>query len=457
MINIHFDASKRDDGTPKTIFHVNGSAPQTHLAEDLIIGPHQAAVDQYNAPQPGAGDYIGDIGDALWKCIKEHGNADAAFQPILAPGQSDRVIRVTFHPFTRGAKDLPWECLRHANGFFSFDMRVPVVREFTTAAENVPLSIGTGEKLRFLAVLAAKGASVAGEWRMLEKAIAPIAAQLPVEVLVLSSKKDVRTKAQQMANVTVKTGTVSDDSDKLVREVRAFAPHIAHFFCHGDASGTLQLEPSSAERGDTGSTYLSTANLEDALKGTATLAVLNACSLADPDGTYTGPAISGSANLCEELVSRGVPVVIGMRNPVDEGDARKFAETFHANVLSQVATQYHANGGKLELAECFADACRAILGGSHPTDALRNPAWTLPVMNRRPEDVTLERPLTAPSTADGDAPLTARLTVEEDHGELEILRLVLEDHADFYAGSLDQIKARIAELEAAQPTPDTQL
>lgn len=415
----------------------------------LRLEPHQTAIDKYRAALPGSGNIVGDIGDALWQCLAAHDNADAAFLRSLTPGTSDRQVSVSFSDMAIDAKELPWEALRESTSFICFDKRVPIVREVATSVENTPLTLTSDEKLRFLAVIAAEGNDGRGEWNALKRSILSVSERLPVEVLVLTSNPRIATAIRDEENPRITAGPVPDGSTALIQRIQSFAPHIAHFFCHGHASGYLELERSSAEWGAGQPTWINAASLEEALSLSAWVTVLNACSLAsveaDADVEADKPLLAGSLNLCEKLVERGFPIVIGMRSPVDAGDALSFAERFHASALGAIANLVAAGGGTLALAKSFGDACRAILSLGSPMDALEKPAWTLPVMNLRPDLLHLQYVPAVAGVANAASP-DARIEREELQGQLDTLEAALRDHTEVYADLLGPIGARIAEL-----------
>ena len=379
------------DNQPYTQFHIEAPGvdlPFTPIPA-LNLTPHQTAIDNYKTANGGGGNIVSDVGEALWQCLNSHGNADEAFRPSLSPGAPDPWVSLSFSDGTADAKDLPWEALRENAGFLCFDKRIPIVREVETPVENPALTLLEGEKLRFLAVIAASGDDGRGEWRALKRAVKSANDRMPIEVLVLTSNPNIVTDIEQNENQFFSAGPVPEGASALIQRIQSFRPHIAHFFCHGHANGFLEVERSSAEFGAVEPTWLSVAHLEEALALSTWVTVLNACSLASTQAATPEPA--GSLNLCEQLVESSVPIVVGMRAPVDAGDAQAFAESFHTNTLRVLADLFTAGTGRLSLAKCFGDACRAILSLGSPMEALQKPAWTLPVMNLRPDTLQFER------------------------------------------------------------------
>jgi hypothetical protein len=478
------------DGENFIQFFLESSTQQLNFTPPppLQLEKHQVTIENYLAANPAAGDIVSDVGDALWDCLATHANVNQAFQHALEPGQPDRCISLSFTSGTAAAKELPWEALRKNEAFLSFDEGIPILREVDTTSENRPLTLLEGEKLRFLGVIAAEGEDGRGEWKALKRAFSSVSETLPIEGLILTSSPEVTQDINDNGPPNIAVGPIFDQAHALIQTIQAFGPHIAHFFCHGHAGGNLKLQCSGVEFGRKASTWLSTVDLEKALALSAWVTVLNACSLAappDPDA----PEIAGSLNLCESLVKNGFPVVIGMRAPVNAGDAEIFAESFHTSMLNTIGTQLAKGAGPLSLAASFGGACRAILGAKPPDVSKRMPSWTLPVMNLRPDLLHLERiqnpqdpPIsdaiirfkppwldpteTDPSapfdlegstdegTADGGADLThidpiqLHIKREEAQGELAALEAILRDHSDDFLSSLGQIQSRIDSLNA---------
>lgn len=445
---IHFEAALDPEMQLYTQFHIEapGQIQAFTPKRPLKLLPHKSAIDNYKANNGAADNIVGDIGDALWACLSDHPNANNAFLPTLRPGAPGRMVSLSFSPETADAKELPWEALRENAEFLCFDMRVPIVREVETAAESLPLTLADGEKVRFLAVIAAEGDDGRGEWDALLRAVKSVGEDLPIEVLVLTSNNAIAEDIEQNESDIFLAGPVPDGAASLKQRIQAFGPHIAHFFCHGHAKGFLELERSSAEWGAGEPTWLSVTDLEEALSLSAALTVLNACSLAAVGDANDKP--SGCLNLCEQLVQRGFPIVVGMRAAVNAGDAHAFAESFHTKALAVLSQQFAVGGGNVSLAESFGDACRAILSMGPPMDSVVKSAWTFPVMNVRPTPLQLERLQTADAAglAGADLSLDARIDHEEAQSELAALELVLRDHAQDFAGSIEQIKERIDQI-----------
>jgi hypothetical protein len=122
--------------------------------------------------------------------------------------------------------------------------------------------------------------------------------------------------------------------DELERVIRVFRPHVVHFICHGDwdrtsGRGYLKLAPDDTN-GD-GSRYadqLYASMTVDSLP--PPLVVLSACRTGSAEAR--SPAVLQGAHdlapLATELVSLGVPLVLGMAGRVSDAACRLFTRQF---------------------------------------------------------------------------------------------------------------------------------
>ena len=184
--------------------------------------------------------------------------------------------------------------------------------------------------------------------------------------------------------LTVLDGVVTRQvlSDTLLET----AYHIIHFaghgaFAHGEGFIALNLADRQADIVDAQSISRLLGN-HRALR----LVVLNACS--------TGQTNSHRAfvGLAPQLVSRGVPAVVAMQNPVDDGEAATFAHEFYQQLCTG------ENAGQVDVALTHARNMLAVL---YP----RSDAWAAPMLyTHAPDGVLFDlSALTAKQTGAGPA------------------------------------------------------
>jgi CHAT domain len=122
--------------------------------------------------------------------------------------------------------------------------------------------------------------------------------------------------------------------DELERVIRVFRPYVVHFICHGDwdrisGRGYLELAPDDAN-GDRNryADQLYAAMTIDGLP--PPLVVLSACRTGSAEAS--SPAVLQGAHdlapLATELVSLGVPLVLGMAGRVSDAACRLFTRQF---------------------------------------------------------------------------------------------------------------------------------
>ncbi len=407
----------------------------------LDIDAIQPSVQCFDTPGAG-GEPVADVGRALWQSLQAHKNAAVALAAILSPGASEPSLRVSFTGHALAAKKLPWEALFGPDGFLC-DRRVPIAREVAVTARSSLLQIVRDEELRFLAVIAAAGNDGIGEWQALKDSVLAPRSNLPVKLMVMTSKPAIREEIATMDPARVVAMPISGTKDLFLKMIGDFRPQIAHFFGHGFSGGGtsfLEIEDSSVENGGLGRHHLNASHMEAALSGSAWIVVLNACSLAAGSGAGTG-------SLAETMVARGIPAVIGMRDLVLPEIAHAFARIFHRAVLDRVADLAAGGSGLLDLPLCFADACRDIPLTPHgqPSDPLakfRLRDWALPSLHVRQEPLFVDviqaaRMVASLSLPDSDIAVfpppdvvmssPAPMRQAEIQGEIDMLNEVLAD------------------------------
>lgn len=448
---------------------VGGGLPVGGLAM-LDINPAAAALAAFNAGLT-APAVVSDIGDALTLCLGQHRAMAPAMAPVPGAGAVRRDLRFNFANDGGPARDLPWESLRDANGFLAIDSDVAILREFGAPQKREVLRLLQNEPLRLLAVIAARGNDGRGEWAAILNAVQNAPASLPLEVLVLTSKPQLVADIQAMGHPAIQAGAVPDQVSALEGQIGTFRPHLAHFFCHGHANVAgkplLEIEPSSAAFGQSGSVWFSSVELQKSLAGHAWVIVLNACSLAASASPPTQPVAGQTSSLCEQLVGHGFPRVIGMRDLVLPQVAHAFAEEFYRGTLDELSRLHAGGAGALDLGESFRRACRGIVsalsgGGPPHVAAAQRREWTLPILAVRDGEVDIRilrdtaldveiRPdgpgMPMPESLDLISADQARELLEEIEGEIEGLnRFISKD--TFTDSQKQQIRERIWQLDA---------
>lgn len=239
------------------------------------------------------------------------------------------------------AENLPWEILWEAQKTFMVldpQGRWPIARLASASQRARPLHRLIGKELRIAVVLAAALENGADEWASISAALGNLAT--PVDVLGLVSEDAAQAainadaaKWQGQAPSRDIEVEFTGDSTSLIARLRAHAPNVIHFFCHGIADGQpqLELETRADRKGkkDRGSITLDSNTLNQlAQMDSLWLVVLNCCQ-----GAKTAPQLHSLAN---ELVTAGVPAVVAMRESVRVIDANLFTAHFYPDLFTHL-------------------------------------------------------------------------------------------------------------------------
>ncbi|EHK57119.1 CHAT domain-containing protein [Allomesorhizobium alhagi] len=462
-VRILFEPAQELSGEIVTQFHLEKETVNLPVAARVPVnmGALSSVIQQYESGTNPTATVVKDVGSALWSNIARHQNATEAFRDALN-GADSAVVRLTFTALGDEARALPWETMYSPHGFLAFGSQVPIIREIPDTGRTAPLAIEAGMPFKLLAVIAAQGGDANSEWRALRRALQAAGGGMPTEVLVLSSSKAVVDDIKSAGTDGIAARKMPGSKQDLVHAIAEFAPHYAHFFCHGEPTGgNLVLENGGAEYGEERSLFLDLVDLKQSLLGTTWIVVLNACSLAGDGADQSGE----TASLCEKLVQQGLPLVIGMRAPVSESNANRFAEGFTGRALAAIARTLEKPGTTdLNLGRCFAAACRDILADNpQPPNAAAEVfrEWSLPVYTTREGFGLIERPPPLPPEAaemiaedvlDGDTPrldTLATLKREELAGELDMLSDLIAKLDSYAPHVIDGIEARIREIKTA--------
>lgn len=160
--------------------------------------------------------------------------------------------------------------------------------------------------------------------------------------------------AMELQVLTRATRTRMEDA------IEQFRPSIVHVICHGgfdpEKGGYLELAPE--DKGQSVDKVFSS-QLVSLLHGIPSVVVLNACK--------TGRASPDTASLALEVLTSGIPIVIGMSGKVADRVCRLFTRRFYEALLQGEP-----------LAEATAAARK--MGMSHGYDPRRSVDWAMPVL-----------------------------------------------------------------------------
>ncbi|HEY6746752.1 MAG TPA: CHAT domain-containing protein [Mycobacteriales bacterium] len=314
-------------------------------------------------------------------------------------------------------ESLPWEALCGQDGtFLGLDERWAIGRMIDAARPPAtPRDLELPVKVA--AVLSALHVPAGSEWQALWDAVGTVP-DLPVELLVLASEDDLAETIAAVtppAGVTVTVEQVPDSTEGLQQRIRAFNPHLLHFFCHGSA-GRRQPYLQVAVRSDwvtatAHSLYLEAAQFRDLTERTSDrpwLLVLNCC-----ESAAAGPRDNLQSLALMLVRDAALPAVVGMREPVSSTDASTFTRAFYTALLSEVDGR---RAGTVPADEPlnwarYAVRARTTLLDRHPmprTEAAESTReWTLPVVYLRPDPFVITVPAAPPVLSPVPAPVPA--------------------------------------------------
>lgn len=322
-------------------------------------------------------------------------------------------------------QELPWEALCREDGGFLALQQWPVGRMLNSRASPVKVR-KFQPPLKIAAVLSCLGVSAVEEWEALKTAVDN--SPLPIDLLLLLSETALVTEINKLALPWVTVDLVPSDRLDLAAKITSHAPHILHFFCHGDTAGSPHLNVATSvdwlNRTGPSTHWLTARTIRGLVQPPAEppwAIVLNACSSAD-----TGH-FSGAQSLAADLVrEHGIQAVVGMIEPVLSGDAARFAGSFYTSLFRAVHSMFFAGddaappGGNGERVLDWATLTvepRTILSQEPPDEdfaaAARRKQWIRPALTVRRDPFRLE--ISAP------VPATTRLEDEMTSAMAEVL------------------------------------
>lgn len=305
-------------------------------------------------------DAVRAAGEALATALRSSPDVAAALDALVNDPDGPHELRLRLR--SRDGHDLPWEAL-FADRFVALDDRWPVVR-IADDGRSTPLRTRVLDRpLRVTAIIAAEGIPSEAHLREAE-ALREAATGHDVDLSIVTSDDQVVADGGEHVRPSV---------EDLVEQVALQRPHLVHLFCHGrgDAGGSVEI---ALRGGIAGPLVLSAGEL--ARFGTPLLAVLNCCESA---------AVTAlTASLAHQLVTAGVPAVVGMRTPVDTVSATAFTGALYRKVFALLDDALAA-GQEVELGWTGAlpgprRKLAEQLGARLQDAAARRKEWTIPLM-----------------------------------------------------------------------------
>jgi hypothetical protein len=390
-------------------------------------------------PQVGDGTLI-ERGTLLAEWLQHHDPVRFGLQATLAAPLGSAPVPLYFRVRATSADALPWEQLyAQPHGFCALDGRWPIGRIAARRRDLIDRSFVS--PLRIVAVLSAARQSGVPQLQALLAALrTPSAAAIGVALHVISGEQAVLDAA---VGPGVTAELIAPDAPGLGRQITAARPHILHALCHGGVTALVRtlafahLADFDAEVDD-GSVRLTAASLVTALTpGNPWLVVLSACDSAEAEPGQ-GPA------LAHDIVSQGMPAVIGMRRLVDLSSTNRFCAALYPElfeVLRAAFDETDADGEQPQVHVVDWAAAltgpRRVMGGPDPSAV---DAWTDPVLyaQTQPLRIFLPSPQLSPAQY-------ARLRAKIDVFEKWLANL---DPATTDPALIDELRARKADLES---------
>ncbi|QSX76934.1 CHAT domain-containing protein [Agrilutibacter solisilvae] len=432
-------------------------------------GNKRLVLDADALPAPGEDEVVLKRGQKLRDALRSHTGICGVLDN-LSQSNAHNPLFVQLGP--TDAEGFNWEALCDTkDAFFALDTRWPIAR--IVADVNTPPRPPSemGRWVRVLAVISAlKIKDQHKEWERLRNAIVAANGDAPwIRLKVLAGHPDLykaiddeKADLKKDSDLDVELGTLEDSATFLTQEIRAWAPNILHFFCHGhaDALGqSLELatardhllaEAGGVEAGSVNLGAASLATLASSLPN-AWLLVLNCCS--------TGKPVPGMSSMASQAVAAGFPSAVAMFEPVEASDAYNFTRAFYPGAFEALRQVGKALGAStsttLEWTPLMHDV-RAAISDGKPTAS--SPEWSLPVLYVRgleaqvfiaaqPAPAPVPAPPvptptpTPPSTPPAPIPVPApAAAADESHMQGEQYRVQVEEMARWLATAGQQLE-----------------
>jgi hypothetical protein len=428
------------DGSVVTYFRITEptNVPEAERARVLDCDPERAPFSDLAAePATSHGELdnelVKSVGRKVFESLSQHpGVLHAIDQAANAgPGEAWPIFIETSAIVS---ESLPWEVMYHPTAeFLCLDPRWPIAR-ITGGGRSERIAPYFDPPLRIAAILGAADCDATPEWEALRGAVD--ASGLPCQVTLFLAQDEVARFVQAQGNGWVDVRRIPDTNEDLVDALVGLRPHFLHVFCHGSAtSGYLEI---------------ATRNLIDLGKPPLYLAAQELGRLTDVVWLITLDACEGAApavdvhSFAYSLVKDGLPAAVGMREPINSGDASVFCGAFYKETLAYLAGNLNPGKDVGLPWPVFMRAPRSALCKRHPgplgVKAARHKEWTLPVLYQRPEPFHVRVVRMDPAVSPEER---SRL-----FAEMNMLRKLLEGlHPDTPARVRDGLKENIVALE----------
>ncbi|WP_426191474.1 CHAT domain-containing protein [Massilia sp. DWR3-1-1] len=290
--------------------------------------------------------------------------------------------------------DIPWEAIHAPDaGFLAQSRNYAVARAIKLEGYVEPWLFRP--PLRVMAVLGVNTGkqnktSALGQYKALREALAH--SELAVRLHVLSCEPRlvarIRRDGRSMPEDQQIEAEFLRSAKTLRKSMETFQPHILHFFCHGKADEQPAIQIA------TQLSWTSGIHTEDIMVGAGDIKQFGATddslllvTLACCEGASQGSGSTAlSMSLAQQLVSVGVPAVVGMRKPILTGLADTFSELFYQELLKELtacvaSANGHADGGaEVHLACALHALRRSLFNHGQASPSLQ---WTMPVLYTR--------------------------------------------------------------------------
>lgn len=406
---------------------------------------------------------LNEIGEYIVGCLSAHPAVKERLDGLLNAGRDAR--ESVFVRLPPEAESLPWEALFANGSFLALDRRWPIAR-MSLQARAESRTRNFQPPLKILAVLAADGEQATGEWSGLLASLERAKFPVSVKALVAEDPLHQQIAATDSPRVSTDVDYVPPTLDEFTQVIETFRPNILHFFCHGRfvggksylEIGTRLSHRQEAEGKPRSPLFVESSNLPTSTLGDVLwLATLNCCK------TAATPGDGGS--LVFSLVSAGVPVVAGMREPVSVPDANAFSRGFYRALVELLApARKPGKSTPIDWASALYEPRMALCDAHRgtqpaPVAAQTNREWILPVLYVNGGEFTLvgrrkartggrvsrglkhvTQPRAAPSLTASE-----RASMET---ELHLLSELADREFGLPADKLEALRRGIAEVEA---------
>jgi hypothetical protein len=427
----------------RTVLTFERNGNQTMLKLDVAPGLIAGLGDNHEIDFSTLGDgTLEQRGEALVKLLRTNQAVSEGLAAALSLPLGSDPSPLYFHVRASSADGVAWEQIfAPPHGFCALDRRWPIGRIANRSEQLAPRTFTA--PLRLVAVLSAAGRDAMPQLKVLLEAKA--SGGIPIALHVISGDSDVLSAATGSGATAEVIGATAP---ALGRQIAAAKPHMLHVLCHGggtpagvrvlafgNSADFDQIDPGP---NDIGSVRMPVNDLVAALLPcNPWLVVLASCESAQAGDVHEGLAAA------HEMVSAGIPAVIGMRRLVDLTDTDRFCAALYPEIVDVVAqtvkppeTPGQAAVRDLDWAQALT-APRVAMAGADP---LQFDSWTDPVLYAQ-EDA-LQVFIAAPQLSSRQFALT-RGRLDQFKGALASL-----DPATANPAMIQELTALIAQLEA---------